>query len=91
MIFKVKWGDMVHDFSKKVMISNPGEDTPIKFYYEDDVIIPFIKTQGVVMCSVIDKMQMENIDSFKMENGFPDAMELIENPLMKKIESIMRY
>lgn len=92
MIFKIKWGDLKNDFIKKVMVSNPGEETPIKYYYEDDLnLYAFLTKQGITECSIIPKETLENIEDFKKEMFIGQAKELMENPLIKHGNLTLRY
>ena len=81
MIFKVKWGDIKNEFTKQIMVGNLGEETPIKFYFEDESsLIVFIKIRGTVVCSSIPKIPELDVKDFKM-SFLSDSFELQENPL----------
>ena len=89
MIFKVRWGDIQEMFKKRVMISNPGEETPIKFYFEDtSLLIPVIKTRGTLLCSILPLEQIRDLEEFKLVY-LTDAFELMDNPLPKKLNALV--
>lgn len=88
MIFKVKWGDLVREYSKKVMVTNPGVELPIKFYFEDnEKILTIIKTRGVYLYSELSKLEIPNLDGFKLEY-LSDSFELLENPIPQKLVAL---
>ncbi len=90
MIFKVKWGDIGNEFAKKVMVSNPGRNAPIKLYFETKgTILAFIQQRGVTLYSEINKKEMD-VNSFKLE-FLSDAFELQENPLIKRGSLTLQY
>jgi len=91
MIFKVKWSDLRVEFTKRTMVApNPGETTPSKFYYEDELSFYAFLAKSVTMCSVIPKETLENPEAFKREN-LVDATELLQNPLVLRTEGVITY
>jgi hypothetical protein len=78
MIFKIKWGDMANLLKKRFKL-----DTEAKshiFYFEDvSNIFVFQGKDNIVLSSSIQKENITNLVSFKME-FLSDAIELIEQP-----------
>lgn len=90
MIFKVKWGDLRKEFSKKVMLTaNPGEETPLKFYFEDEEkILDFLVKGSAKIYSEIIKDENLDLEELKM-GSLSDAVELMENPLTKQLSALV--
>ena len=79
-MFKVKWGDIAKEYSHKVMVANPGESTPLKFYFEDETkLLLFLHARGVTRYAEVLKSRVK-VNDFKFEYT-QDAYELQENPL----------